>query len=137
MTHRDFCTGSHIGCIHTRAKAKATSLPICCIVFNLCLYYIDSSSDKDQRKNRFRFRSSINEALQQVRLWREQRNLFASESLTSMLKKFSYFKDSWCRCKALFTFNVCVCVCVKQNGFLATNDGCLTEKIKEKLKRNR
>ena len=36
------------GCIYTRAKTKA--LPICCIVFNLCSYYSDSSSNKDQRK---------------------------------------------------------------------------------------
>ena len=27
-----------LGCIYTREKAKTISLPICCIVFNLCVY---------------------------------------------------------------------------------------------------
>ena len=53
-------------CIYTRAKAKATSLPICCIVFNLCVYTTATATATKIRTNRFHFhfRSSINTALQ-------------------------------------------------------------------------
>ena len=53
-----------LGCIYTTAKAKVTSLPICCIVFSLCIYTTETAAaTKIKEKNRFRFRSSINAAL--------------------------------------------------------------------------
>ena len=50
--------------IYIRAKAKATSLPTCCIVSNLCIYTTATAAvAKIKEKNRFRFRSNINEPL--------------------------------------------------------------------------
>ena len=55
----DVSLRSFLGCIYTRAKA--TSLPICCIVFNLCVYTTaTAAATKIKEKNRFR---SINAAL--------------------------------------------------------------------------
>ena len=46
--------------IYIRAKAKSTSLPTCCIVFNLCIYTTATAAmTKTKEKNRFP--SSINE----------------------------------------------------------------------------
>ena len=58
-----------LGCIYTRAKAKvkATSLPICCIVSYLCVYTTAMSERQKIKENyhfRFRVRSNIKEPLQ-------------------------------------------------------------------------
>ena len=47
-----------LGCIYT--KAKATSFPICCIVFNLCVY-TTAMCKRQKIKEKNRFRSNINE----------------------------------------------------------------------------
>ena len=55
-----------LGCIYIRAnaKAKATSLPICCIVSNLCVYttaMCKRQKIKEKIRFRFRVRSNIKE----------------------------------------------------------------------------
>ena len=55
-----------LGCIYIRARVKATSLPICCIVFNLCVYTtVTAAATRIKRKNHFHFDfcSNINAAL--------------------------------------------------------------------------
>ena len=55
-----------LGCIYTsaKAKAKATSLPICYIVFNLCVYTTATAAvTKVKEKIAFAFASNINAAL--------------------------------------------------------------------------
>ena len=49
--------------IYIRAKAKATSLSTCCIVSNLCTY-TKATAAATKIKGKNRFRSSINEPLQ-------------------------------------------------------------------------
>ena len=50
--------------ISIREKVKATSLPTCCIVSNLCIYTTATAAVTNiKEKNRFRLRSNINEPL--------------------------------------------------------------------------
>ena len=52
-----------LGCIYIRAKAKAMSLPTCCIVSYLCVYTIATAVATTKIKDKNRFRSNINAPL--------------------------------------------------------------------------
>ena len=60
-----------LGFIYIRAKAnaKATSLPTCCIVSDLCIYTTATAvaaNIKEKNRFRVRFRSNINEPLRTI-----------------------------------------------------------------------
>ena len=71
-----------LGFIYTRAKAKAkaTSLPMCCIASYLCVYTtVTSERQKMKEKNRFRFTSNIKEPLRVL-------IIFCSQKFIHLLK---------------------------------------------------